>query len=197
MQQQPITDEQLSELKPLANLIADKVSTVPVRHCLGGTDQLVTELVLAVSAYMGRILGPDARVLAEVQAERERQDARWGEQNHPDGTGRPFSRHAANTARANCQAAAEAGEVTWKLISDEEHAEAMAESDPVKLRAELIQDAAVKVAWVAAIDRRIADDWERGEETHVVADDSDDPEHIDDCPGCAPAPAVAVPGGEQ
>jgi hypothetical protein len=22
------------------------------------------------------------------------------------------------------------------------------------------------------------------EETHVVADDSDDPEHIDDCPGC-------------
>jgi hypothetical protein len=25
------------------------------------------------------------------------------------------------------------------------------------------------------------------EETHVVADDSDDPEHIDDCPGCTPA----------
>ncbi|TXJ78588.1 hypothetical protein E2C11_16405 [Streptomyces lavendulae] len=27
-------------------------------------------------------------------------------------------------------------------------------------------------------------------ETHVVADDSDDPEHTDDCPGCEPAPAV-------
>lgn len=26
-----------------------------------------------------------------------------------------------------------------------------------------------------------------GEETHVVADDSDNPEHIDDCPGCTPA----------
>lgn len=26
-----------------------------------------------------------------------------------------------------------------------------------------------------------------GEETHVVADDSDDPEHVDDCPGCDPA----------
>ncbi|GGW81994.1 hypothetical protein [Streptomyces griseoloalbus] len=25
------------------------------------------------------------------------------------------------------------------------------------------------------------------EEAHVVADDSDDPEHVDDCPGCAPA----------
>ena len=27
------------------------------------------------------------------------------------------------------------------------------------------------------------------EETHVVADDSDDPEHVDDCPGCTAAPA--------
>lgn len=27
------------------------------------------------------------------------------------------------------------------------------------------------------------------EETHVVADDSDDPEHADDCPGCAATPA--------
>ena len=29
---------------------------------------------------------------------------------------------------------------------------------------------------------------EGAEETHVVADDSDDPEHVDDCPGCVPAP---------
>jgi len=106
--------------------------------------------------FMGRELGPDAHVLAEIQSERARQDARWGEQNHPDGTGYPFSRAAADIARSNCQAAAEAGEVTWRLISNEEHAEAMAESDPLKLRAELIQDAAVKVAWVAAIDRRLA-----------------------------------------
>lgn len=26
------------------------------------------------------------------------------------------------------------------------------------------------------------------EETHVVADDSDDAEHVDDCPGCVPTP---------
>jgi hypothetical protein len=25
------------------------------------------------------------------------------------------------------------------------------------------------------------------EETHIVADDSSDPEHVDDCPGCATA----------
>ncbi|QLJ01493.1 hypothetical protein HZZ00_10975 [Streptomyces sp. NEAU-sy36] len=28
------------------------------------------------------------------------------------------------------------------------------------------------------------------EETHIVSDDSDDPEHTDDCPGCEAAPAV-------
>lgn len=33
------------------------------------------------------------------------------------------------------------------------------------------------------------------EETHVVADDSDDPEHVDDCPGCAPAAAVGGVSG--
>ncbi|MFE2485990.1 hypothetical protein ACFXGR_22370 [Streptomyces mirabilis] len=37
----------------------------------------------------------------------------------------------------------------------------------------------------------LADTTERAEETHVVADDSDDPEHVDDCPGC-PAPVAAV-----
>lgn len=152
----PPTNQQLNELKPLAHLIAEKVSTTPVRHCLGGTDHLVTELVLAVAAYMGRQLGPDARVLAEVQAERERQDAKWGEQNHPDGTGLTGDRERADSARHVCQALADRGEVTWALIAHEEDMEALAESDPVKLRAELIQAAAVKIAWIAAIDRRAA-----------------------------------------
>jgi len=30
----------------------------------------------------------------------------------------------------------------------------------------------------------LVEDAEAAEETHVVADDSDDPEHVDDCPGC-------------
>ncbi|MEU0978492.1 hypothetical protein ABZ488_04675 [Streptomyces griseus] len=33
---------------------------------------------------------------------------------------------------------------------------------------------------------------EGAEETHVVTDDSDDPEHTDDCPGCEPAPAASA-----
>jgi hypothetical protein len=153
---QPLTDQQLDELKPLANLIAEKVSTVPVRHCLGGTDQLVTELVLAVSVYMGRQLGPDAPVLADVQAERERQDAKWGEQNHPDGTGLPVYQHSARRYRDHADRAAASGVLAWRDVLLKEVHEALAEADPAKLRAELVQVAAVAVAWIAAIDRRAA-----------------------------------------
>jgi len=100
------------------------------------------------------------RVLQEVLAERIRQDEKWGEQNHPDGTGTddnwtgtPFD-VAADFHRRECQGAAARGEVTWAHIALEEDYEAYAETDPVKLRAELIQSIAVKVAWVEAIDRR-------------------------------------------
>lgn len=95
-----------------------------------------------------------AAVLLEICAERARQDRLWGEQNHPDGTGLLGSHQAADQARASCQIAADQGSVTWRHISDEEHAEVMAETDPVRLRAELLQDIAVKVAWIQAIDRR-------------------------------------------
>lgn len=98
------------------------------------------------------------RILCEILAERTRQDAKWGEQNHPDGTGSASQQVAAGAARARCQVAAERGEVTWRLISDEEHAEAMAEDDPARLRTELVQVAAVAVAWIEAIDRRSSQD---------------------------------------
>lgn len=105
-----------------------------------------------------------ARVLAEVAAERVRQEAKWGEQNHPDGTGAAWefcsgqhegwAQEAADDARRRCQ---EASERTWgdtyALILNEEVAEAFAEEDPTKLREELLQVAAVAVAWVEKLDR--------------------------------------------
>lgn len=107
------------------------------------------------------ILPRSARVLEEVSHERARQDARWGEQNHPDGTG-PMKAYGflgtaedhALTARARCDSAHRLGEGTWEHILTEEYAEALAEEDPGKLRAELIQIAAVATAWAEAIDRR-------------------------------------------
>lgn len=137
-----------------------------------------------------------ARVLAEVAREREAQDVRWGEQNHPDGTGPDWammgvrapelaamirSQLEANL-KPRFQVTPRAGEpfeslggaslevlrefggheieqlppigATWLLIALEEVFEALAESDPAKLRAELVQSAAVHVAWIEAIDRR-------------------------------------------
>ena len=94
-------------------------------------------------------------VLEELYEERQRQDAKWGEQNHPDGTGGPGTPAAAYRARARCKANGP-GEDNWRDILDEETAEAYAEVDPALLRGELVQVAAVAVAWIEAIDRRSA-----------------------------------------
>lgn len=128
------------------------------------------------------VTGPhttDVQVLADVLAERARQDAKWGEQNHADGTG-PFTTPLfspvefldddftadliARKLRARCERRfaidprhREEPAGTWRDIFLEEVFEALAEDDPAKLRAELVQSAAVLVAWVEAIDRRAAD----------------------------------------
>lgn len=95
------------------------------------------------------------RVLVEISDERIRQNDQWGEQNHPDGTSITSHKRQADNRRWLCDQAAKDGKVTWKHILDEEVYEAFAETDPVKLREELIQVAAVAVAWVEAIDRRL------------------------------------------
>lgn len=102
----------------------------------------------------------DTRVMADVTRERARQDELWGEQNHRDGTGPDGTvmgvsfASLAEMMRAATNQAARNGTLAWVHIFGEEALEAIAESDPAKLRAELIQVAAVAVAWAAAIDRR-------------------------------------------
>jgi hypothetical protein len=93
-------------------------------------------------------------LLEEVYQERARQDAQWGEQNHPDGTGTELAVERANDARDACNANARAGVLTWSDILEEEFYEALAETEPEKLRTELRQVAAVALGWMAAIDRR-------------------------------------------
>jgi hypothetical protein len=90
----------------------------------------------------------------QVEAERARQDMKWGEQNHPDGTGSGYRKGVAYRTRIECDAAAKAGILDWQIILLEEVAEALAESDPAALKTELIQVMAVCKAWVEAIDRR-------------------------------------------
>lgn len=93
-------------------------------------------------------------VLSEVLDERLRQHEKWGQQDHPDGTGQYPEVTAAMAATLATEAAAEGGYLDWLHILREEVAEAFAETEPAGLRCELVQVAAVAVAWVEALDRR-------------------------------------------
>lgn len=111
--------------------------------------------------------------MEEISAERDRQDKKWGEQNHPDGTGINWidqiipafgwkenaSEHAADLSKHATNRAARMDKVTWLQIIREEVAEAFAETDVDNLRTELIQIAAVATQWVEAIDRRKKGDY--------------------------------------
>lgn len=101
-------------------------------------------------------------VLLDIAAERAWQHEKWGEQNHPNGTGpdaspmlcSPFTNaQLAGIAKRQSNQRAASGTVTYADILVEEVCEALAESDPAKLRAELVQVAAVAAQWVEAIDR--------------------------------------------
>lgn len=95
-------------------------------------------------------------VLAEVQAERMRQIAKWGVQRRADGTPSGSATFNVEAAKRHCQRMEAAGGAHWAAVLSEEFFEAMAESDLANLRAELVQVAAVCVAWVEDIDSRTA-----------------------------------------
>lgn len=97
---------------------------------------------------------PGVKDFAEaIDAERQRQLAKWGEQRHRDGTGRPGDRENADRMRAICNANGP-GEDTWRDILAEEIAEAFAERDPELLVIELVQCAAVIQNWISTIESR-------------------------------------------
>jgi hypothetical protein len=93
------------------------------------------------------------QVAAEIVRERAAQDEKWGEQNHPLGTGGKFYAQNAEWARAVCDAKMKRGAVTWADILREEYYEMLAEDDPVRVREEAVQLAAVATAIVEYIDR--------------------------------------------
>ncbi|MFE0470547.1 NUDIX hydrolase [Streptomyces sp. NPDC058947] len=152
------TQLDLKPLAPLARTIAETIRDTPVR--LGspeGAADLAATLTVKVAAYVGSEL-PDtpglAQHMVEVDAERQRQLAKFGDQHHPDGTGDRRWRDAANYVRGEVDDDARFGRTTWNGVLREEVFEALAESDPAKLRAELIQVAAVCAAWIHDIDSR-------------------------------------------
>ena len=97
--------------------------------------------------------------LQDVGDERERQEERWGQQNHESSysaSNRLRYRGEAQRWREINDARIKEGRLTWDGILLEEVFEALAEGDDALRRAELIQVAAVAVAEIEAIDRRNA-----------------------------------------
>lgn len=103
-------------------------------------------------------------VLDEVQAERARQFARYGtNEDLKDGTGEPWleplsfqdAAHIESVLRFDYEVFEKTrGTITWMHLVREEVAEAFAEMDPEKLRAEVLQIAALCVSWVEKMDAR-------------------------------------------
>lgn len=92
--------------------------------------------------------------ISKVLYERQRQDDRWGEQNHPDGLGGEAFRRWEISMKQQNEAAVAEGRLTWSLILREEVAEALAASTDHQIQGELVQVAAVCQAWHEAIERR-------------------------------------------
>ena len=93
-------------------------------------------------------------IIAAIKAERKRQHAQWGVQNLPNGTGSLEFRIQAERSKDFCDMQARLGRIDWTNVLNEEVAEVFAESDPAKIREELIQVAAVCVAWIECLDRK-------------------------------------------
>ena len=103
-------------------------------------------------------------ILGQIRLERERQHALWGEQNHPsvpregpevafdDGEPSILLCDDSDSQKA-CDRAFREGSGTWAHIAVEELSEAVYAKDETKRREELVQLAAVCVAWIEAIDR--------------------------------------------
>lgn len=102
----------------------------------------------------------------DILGERIRNRIRWGAQNHPsvsplaiNGGDVACNLHGLPTerqAKDRCERMMAARRVTWTDILLEEFAEAVSAPNDIERRAELVQVAAVVVAWIECIDRRLA-----------------------------------------
>lgn len=105
------------------------------------------------------------RIFYEIKAERERQDLKWGEQNHPIlnedlmvipvvHTSLYYGIPTEEAAKRKCDQRAKEGRVTFMDILVEEVSEVASSGKDIQaMREELIQVAAVAVAMIQSLDR--------------------------------------------
>lgn len=111
----------------------------------------------AIDSIPTGILNPND-IYLEIAMERQRQDAKWGEQNWPirneEAALTRYYKDAAQLSKDLCDKMASLGTLTWRDILKEEFDEVFAEEDATAQRAELVQVAAVAVAMIECIDRK-------------------------------------------
>jgi hypothetical protein len=104
------------------------------------------------------------KVIEEIKEERKRQDAKWGVQNHPcldlgllnrspERMCEEYEIPTESRAKQLCDRSFLVGSGTFAHIAVEEMSEVVSAFDIHKRREELIQLAAVCVAWIEKIDR--------------------------------------------
>lgn len=96
----------------------------------------------------------DARVMLDVFAERDRQRALGHLDAHDYADGTAEVRRWVPLPSLDAVRALADERQTWSLVLLEEVLEAIAESDPQRIREELVQVAAVAIRWAGAIDGR-------------------------------------------
>jgi|SRR5579859_5199996 len=91
-------------------------------------------------------------VMEEIVDERFRQDAKWGEQNYKGGNG--LASHLGLAGVYKTLNDLPSIQKTWKDVFLGEMHEALGATSDEELRQQLVQLAALAVAWIQAIDRK-------------------------------------------
>lgn len=96
-----------------------------------------------------------SNALTAVLEERFFQMETHGIQTYPDGTDPEFAAIALLLEEAT-KHAEHTGSLTWRTVFTEYVYAALGQTDPHRLRSELVQVAAVVIAWIEDVDRRTA-----------------------------------------
>ena len=112
-------------------------------------------LLLLQHEVVAKMSDRQEKILEQIADERFSQLKKWGAQAHPDGTYNDFQ-DKISEARDTCEYERYnlVKGPSWRAILYEEVMESFGETDKAKLRAELIQVAAVAVAWIEDLDSR-------------------------------------------
>ena len=108
-------------------------------------------------------------IYEEILLERHLQDEKWGIQDHPsvsknivlgpssnpsEKVSRYYGLPTVDKAKYIADEAAKKGDITWSHIAVEELCEVVGADNDVHRRHELVQLAAVCIAWIQSIDRK-------------------------------------------